>query len=330
MSSIKIDDIARLAGYSKATVSKVINNYPGISETTREKIMQVVKKYGFEPNIQARNLAGKKDKVIGIFILDKGGLGSYFFQYTIALIVEKAEEKNVKVLISLIKTSEEKIKIKQLIDNGTIQGAIVIGATLEEPELENIIESGYNLVIFDYKTETKLKNVFLINSNNYNGGKLAAKYLLEKGLKTVYHFAGQENKLAGLERKEGFLDELEGRGIVCKVLKGEFQLEIAKTIFTHMIKTGDIPEGIFCANDEMAIGCLEALAENGVSHKRVRLIGFDNNQISRLYRPRVTTIGYNLDKMAEKAVEAILRLIEGKKIKENIYNGELKIYERET
>lgn len=162
MSSIKIDDIARLAGYSKATVSKVINNYPGISETTREKIMQVVKKYGFEPNIQARNLAGKKDKVIGIFILDKGGLGSYFFQYTIALIVEKAEEKNVKVLISLIKTSEEKIKIKQLIDNGTIQGAIVIGATLEEPELENIIETGYNLVIFDYKTETKLKNVFLI------------------------------------------------------------------------------------------------------------------------------------------------------------------------
>ena len=97
-----------------------------------------------------------------------------------------------------------------------------------------------------------------------------------------------------------------------------------------MIKTGDIPEGIFCANDEMAIGCLEALAENEVSHTRVKLIGFDNNQISRLYRPRVTTIGYNLDKMAEKAVEAILRLIEGKKIKENIYNGELKIYERET
>ena len=131
MSSIKIDDIARLAGYSKSTVSKVINNYPGIPESTKEKIMKVIKKYEFEPNIQARNLAGKRDKVIGIFILDKGGLGSYFFQYIIALIVEKSEERDVKVLISLIKTSEEKIRIKQLIDNGTIQGAIIIGATLD-------------------------------------------------------------------------------------------------------------------------------------------------------------------------------------------------------
>ena len=158
MSFIKIDDIAKLAGYSKATVSKVINNYPGIPESTREKIMKIIKKYDFEPNIQARNLAGKRDKVIGIFIFDKGGLGSYFFQYTIALITEKAEEKNVKVLLSLVKNNEQKWKIKQLIDNGTIQGAIIIGATSNEPELENMIESDYNLVIFDYKTECKYKN----------------------------------------------------------------------------------------------------------------------------------------------------------------------------
>ena len=330
MSFIKIDDIAKLAGYSKGTVSKVINNYPGIPESTREKILKVIKKYEFEPNIQARNLAGKKEKVIGIFIFDKGGLGSYFFQYMIALIVEKAEERDVKVLISLVKTSEEKTKIKQLIDNGTIQGAIVIGVTLNEPELENMIEDEYKLVIFDYKAEHKAKNVFLINSNNYNGGKLAAKYLLKKGVKRIYHFAGQEEKLAGLEREEGFLDEIDGNGVLCKVLKGEFQLEIAKNIFDHMIKNGDIPEGIFCANDEMAIGCLEALAENGIDYKEIKMIGFDNNQISKLYRPRITTIGYNLDKMAEKAVESILQLIDGQKIKDNTYDGELKLYERET
>ena len=97
-----------------------------------------------------------------------------------------------------------------------------------------------------------------------------------------------------------------------------------------MIKNGDIPEGIFCANDEMAIGCLEALAENGIDYKEIKMIGFDNNQISKLYRPRITTIGYNLDKMAEKAVKSILQLIDGQKIKDNTYDGELKLYERET
>ncbi|MGL4654037.1 LacI family DNA-binding transcriptional regulator [Cetobacterium sp. ZOR0034] len=330
MSLIKIDDIAKLAGYSKATVSKVINNYPGIPESTRQKILKVIKKYEFEPNIQARNLAGKKEKVIGIFIFDKGGLGSYFFQYIIALIIEKAEEKDVKVLISLIKTEKQKVRIKQLIDNGTVQGAIVIGATLNEPELENIIQDEYKLVIFDYKAESNSKNVFFINSNNYEGGKLAAKYLLEKNLKTIYHFTGQENKLPSVQRKEGFLDEIDGNGVICKVLKGEFQLDIAKNIFNQIIKNGEIPEGIFCANDEMAIGCLEALADNGINYKNIKLIGFDNNQISSLYRPRITTIGCNLDKMAEKAVEAILELIEGGSIKKNVYNGELKLYERET
>lgn len=120
------------------------------------------------------------------------------------MITEKAEDKNVKILLSLVKNNEQKWKIKQLMDNGTIQGAIVVGVTSEEPELENMIENDYKMVIFDYKNSHPNKNIFLVNSNNYNGGKLAAKYLLNKKLKKIYHFAGQENKLAGIERKEGF------------------------------------------------------------------------------------------------------------------------------
>lgn len=330
MSSIKIDDIARLAGYSKSTVSKVINNYPGIPEKTREKILKVVKKYEFEPNIQARNLAGKKDKVIGVFVFDRSGLYGPFFQGIISILTEKAENKDLKILLSVAKNKDQKLKIKQLIDNGTIQGAVVIGATLEEPELESLIEAGYKLVIFDYQNEHRNKNVFLVNSNNYNGGKLAAKLLIDKGLKKIYHLAGDIKKLAGLEREEGFLDEIDGHGIICKVLNGEFKLEKAKEILDRELKKGNIPEGIFCANDEMAIGCIEALIENEIEYKNIKIIGFDNTQISSIYRPRITTISYNLDKMAEVAIEKIIMLIEEKEIKNNIYNGELTLHERET
>lgn len=327
---IKIDDIAKIAGYSKSTVSKVINNYPGIPEKTREKILKVIKKYEFQPNIQARNLAGKKDKVIGIFILDENGLASYFFQYVVSLITEKAENKNIRVLLSLIKSNDQKGRIKHLIDNGTIQGAIIVGLTSNEPEIESFIENDYKLVVFDYKTSHPCKNVFLVNSNNYNGGKLAAEYLLKKKLKKIYHFAGQENKLAGIEREEGFLDEIDGHGILCKVFKGEFKLEIARDLFSNELKRGEIPEGVFCANDDMAIGCIEALIENDIDYKKVEIIGFDNSQVSSLYRPKITTIGYNIENMAEKAVEAIITLMEDKKIENNVYNGELKIFERET
>lgn len=330
MSFIKIDDIAKLSGYSKATVSKVINNYPDIPERTKEKILQIIREYDFQPNTQARNLAGKKDIVIGIFVFDKNGLYGSFFQEMSSLIIEKAERRKIKVLISIIKTSKEKLRIKQLIDNGTIQGGIILGVKFDEPEIENFVESGYKLVVFDYQTSHKSKNIFLVNSNNFQGGRLATKYLIDEGAKKILHMAGDSGKLAGFDRREGFLEEIKDKKVEYEILEGKFRRASAYEIFKERLKKGDIPEGVFCANDDMAIGCIEAIRECGIDLEKIKIVGFDNSYIAQIYYPKITSISYNLEKMAEKALEALIDMILGKEKEENIYNGEVKIHKRET
>lgn len=293
--------------------------------------MKIIKKYDFQPNIQARNLAGIKDIIVGVFIFEETGMyKSSYFKELVALITEAAEEKNIKILISIVKDSESKMKIKSLMDNGMIQGAIVIGVKLDEPELEKILEQGYNLVIFDYKNTITYKNVFLINSNNYEGGRLAARYLLQKGIKKIFHLEGTQDKLAGLERKDGFLDEIDGHGVLYKILPGNFQFELGKKLLKDEIKNGNIPEGIFCANDEMALGCLEAIYEEKIEDRNIAVIGFDNTLISSLYRPKLTTIGYNSKKMSQKAIEIIEKMINKEEVEEFIYESEITLEKRDT
>lgn len=327
----KIDDVAKLSGFSKGTVSKVINNYPGVSKSTREKVLQAISDSGFEPNIQARKLAGIKDKVIGIFIFDRNGIyGSSYFQDLIALITEEAEAKALKVLVAVAKSSEQKWRIKQLIDNNTIQCAIVIGATLHEPELELLIEENYKLVVFDYQPHKHSNNCFIVDSNNYQGGALAGKYFFQTGAKNIFHLAGDFNKLAGIQRKNGFVNTLEDRGVKVKILKGDFTIQQAKHLLQIEIINDELPDAIFCANDEMAIGCLEALREHKLSNHDIRILGFDNTIISRLYNPKISSISYDKREMVRKAIIAADDLIADKILGQFSFHGELTLHIRDT
>lgn len=326
-----IEDIARISKFSKGTVSKVINNYPGVSEKTREKILQVIKDNHFVPNIQAQKLAGIKDKVMGVFIFDENGIyGSSYFQDLVSLLTEEAEEKELKVLVAIARNSQQKWKIKSLLDNNTIQCAVVIGATLHEPELEMIIEENYKVITFDYQPHKHSTSCFVVGSNNYNGGALAAKYLFQAGAQNIIHLAGDFNKLAGIQRKNGFVETLQSRGIIPKILKGNFTIQQAKRLFQLEIVNEELPDAVFCANDEMAIGCLEALKEHKIDEKKIRILGFDNTIISRLYNPRISSISYNKREMVQNAIQAADNLITDKPLPKFSFNGELTLHIRET
>lgn len=337
---IKIDDIARLAGVSIGTVSKVINGYHGVALETRNKVNQIIQEYGFEPNVHARNLAGKKDKVIGIFVLDPWGLHGAFYQVLIALIIDAAEKRDLRTVVSTIKTNKQKSKIKRMIDLGTISGAIVIGCLSDEPELEEYLAKGYKIVAFDYSNAHPSPNIVLVNSNNYDGARLATKYLKDLGLTKIYHFAGDQRKFAGTERKRGFCDELEGSDIEYKVFEGDFLRWKGDQLFKELVANNDVPQAIFCANDEMAIGCLHAMYALGMDFGQVRIIGYDDTEMSGMYRPSLSTVSYNLQGMARCAVRGMEDLIKVSEVtsaasatpapERQVYNGKLKLHIRDT
>lgn len=325
---------------SIGTVSKVINGYHGVALETRNKVNQLIAEYGFEPNVHARNLAGKKDKVIGIFVLDPWGLHGAFYQVLIALIIDAAEKRELRTIVSTIKTNKQKSKIKRMINLGTISGAIVIGCLSDEPELEEYAAKGYKIVAFDYSDAHPSPNMVLVNSNNYDGARLATRYLKDLGLTKIYHFAGDQLKFAGTERERGFLDELAGTDIEHKIFYGNFLRQRGEELFKELVANNDVPQGIFCANDEMAIGCLHAMYELNMDFRQVRIIGYDDTEMSQMYRPSLSTVSYNLEGMARCAIRGMEDLINAQEANPSaevtpaparqVYNGKLKLHIRDT
>ncbi|MGL6064465.1 MAG: LacI family DNA-binding transcriptional regulator [Fusobacteriaceae bacterium] len=331
---MKIEDIAKEAGVSKGTVSKVINEYPNISEKLKNKVNEIIKKNNFVPNNSARNLAGKKNKVLGLFIYDKGELKtSAFFQTFVGIAVDEAEKKGYSVLVSIIKSNETFEKVKHFYDSSIINGAIIIGMTRNIKELDELINRNYKIALIDYSDISLNKNTILINSNNYLGGELAAKHLVQKGCKNLLHISGDFDKFAGKKRAEGFENFCLNNNINYKILEASFNGFISKGIFKkYFEETENISDGIFCANDETAINIINFLDEIGIKPGFfLKIIGFDNIDLSTYISPKLTTIDVDLRTMAIQTINFLIKKIE-EKDNNNIYKYESKIelIERES
>ncbi|MBE3095028.1 MAG: LacI family DNA-binding transcriptional regulator, partial [Actinobacteria bacterium] len=153
-------DVAKLAGVSRSTVSRVVNNYSNVSVEAKEKVTKIIEKYGYVPHGPARTLAGKHNTIIGVFITNVN-LGNekfsvfhnaYYSPFT-AAIIDYADELGYNALVSITNNNSDFKKIRDLFYNRTLSGGIFIGAYNDLPEIYNLIKSGYKLVIIDQDQE---------------------------------------------------------------------------------------------------------------------------------------------------------------------------------
>ena len=151
-------EIAKIAGVSRSTVSRVINNYSNVSEETREKVLRVIKEHEYVPQASARMLAGSQNKVIGLFIIDliheEAGLKNritkspYYLEFT-SSVIETASEMDYLVLVHIIHSVAGYKKIKESFYNKTISGGIFIGQNDDDESIKTIIDRGYKVVLLD-------------------------------------------------------------------------------------------------------------------------------------------------------------------------------------
>lgn len=147
-------DIAKIAGVSRSTVSRVINNYSNVPEETRQKVLDVIKEYNYVPHASARLLAGYKNRIIGLFIIDiverKCGIKNritkspYYLEFT-SSVIEAASQKGYKVLVHIIHDESRYDEIKECFYNKTISGGIFIGENNGDLEIKKIIKDGYKV-----------------------------------------------------------------------------------------------------------------------------------------------------------------------------------------
>lgn len=308
-------EIAKLANVSRSTVSRVINNYSNVPEETREKVMEVINKYGYEPNQFAQVLAGKANKEIALCISDcdgartrwKGANSAYFLRL-IGELVSQGKDYGYTISVFVVSEPSELSKIENMYLSRSISGGVFVGFEYEMEAINELIAKGFNMVVIDPDSNMlQSENVSGIYSQNRNAGYMATKYLLENGQKKIAHICG-DDRISSRDRIIGFKRAMQEAGYdeKCLVIEaGNFNSGDSYAAAVKILKAGI--RAIFAGNDSMAIAAMRAASDMQLKvPEDVRIIGCDYNAFYRDLGYNLTSIEISLYEIAKAALQSVI------------------------
>ncbi|CAM2776443.1 LacI family DNA-binding transcriptional regulator [Dellaglioa algida] len=308
MQNPKLDDVAELAGVSKTTVSRVLNNRGYLSEKTVKKVRDAVKTLNYQPNDVARQLFSKETKLIGLIFPT---IANPFFGQLAYQLETQLFNKGYKVLIGNSKNDPEKevSYLRKLMAN-QVDG-LIVGAHNED--IEEYHNTNLPIVAID-----RIMNgdIPVVSSDNYKGGKMATELLLEHGATSIVHTNGPYDlETPARDRRRAYEQIMSEHGLPAVTYTIDFnwteaeKTKVIKGIFEDLKRV----DGIFASNDTDASLIIKIAREYG---KRVPedllVVGYDGTDVVRLFKPELTTIVQPIELMANTAVDILMKKIEGK------------------
>jgi LacI family transcriptional regulator len=316
---ITIHDIAKKLNISASTVSRALNNNPIISETTRKRIKKTAKEMGYRPNILAANFRTKRTNTIGVIV---PLINRHFFSSVISGIEDVAYKNGFAVTISQSNDNFEKEdKIAHTLFANRVDGLILsIGMkTTTFDHLKLFSEKNIPLVFFDRVVEEIDAHRIVVD--DFGGGYLATKHLIEGGAKKIAHIGGPLNLKIYKNRQEGFCKALKEAGLKIDeelIINNSLTHADGTKAIKNLIQNNELPDAIFCANDTTALSTIIYLREKGIKvPDEITIVGFSNEPFSELVTPSISTIKQPGFLMGKKAAELIINQINNKKAKPN-------------
>ncbi|MEK0312459.1 LacI family DNA-binding transcriptional regulator [Cohnella sp. 56] len=333
-------EIARLAGVSRSTVSRVINNYANVPPETRRKVMEVIEAHRYVPNLSAQVLAGKRTRTIGLFVIEAGRIsGDMLTNLLLASVVEHASSRGYYVLTYIIRNTSDKENVRGVKDifyQRRIDGGIFIGAANEEPFIEELIAEGFTVGIVDQHLPGRQEpNRIIANFDNDRGMQLAVGYLHELGHRDIGIINGDLNRYSGVDKYERFLSAMQEYGLQVReqwVRPGAFHEEAGYQAALKLLKEADpLPTAMIMANDSVAFGAIRAFQEAGLSvPDDMSVIGFDDHALSARYKPALTTVAIDFGEMMSSLTDYVIGHIEGNEASSARYMSHSKLIRRES
>ncbi|MCJ8008682.1 LacI family DNA-binding transcriptional regulator [Lederbergia wuyishanensis] len=323
MASIK--DVAKLAGVSVATVSRVLNNKGYVGVDTREKVENAIQTLNYKPNEVARSLFKKQSKTIGLLL---PSIMNPFFPELSRAVEDVAADLGYNVI--LCNTDGNKEKEQRYLDmllQKYVDGIIFTTTSLDPDMLQQL---QIPIVCMDRKVSTNITTVVV---NNKKGAQLATQFLLDKGCKRVAHIRGPENVYTAKERLEGYLDIVKNKEWFKEsyIVNGQYGMEKAIEATLELLQTNPEIDGIFAANDTTAIGAMKAAHQIGLRiPEDISIIGFDGIALSKSTIPELTTVAQPIYEIGKKAASLLVQLIDGNSIQQNLFTLDVKLIERHS
>jgi LacI family transcriptional regulator len=298
---ITIKDVAQRAGVSITTVSYVLNGKGHISEATRRSVLAAAEELNYHPNAHARHLKRRRTRTIGVFI---GALGGLFYEE----ILEGIHTAILQTDYELIVCPESRAP-SRILSNRQVDAAIIFDVKIPDSLLASLAWKRFPIVTFDRELEAEC--VFPVLIDNPSGARDVFYHLYNQGVSSLTFVAGSPDSFDNAERQEAFLSEAEQRGLGVRCYQGYFTEASGYQVAQEIIASRDLPEAVFCANDQMAIGFLQAMREHGLrAPQDVALVGFDDIAVARYLQPPLTTVRVSRSDWGGQAVVRLIDFLE--------------------
>ncbi len=300
-----IKDVAKEAGVSLMTVSRVINNKEHIASATREKVQAAIKKLNYMPNLSARNLVLQKADFLGLVVPD---ISNPFFGDLVKASEKIAKDRGYSVILGDsdgdVTAETEYIEAFR----GRMCEAIILVAPRVEDSVLQELNSKIPLILVDRKIDDE--EIIQVYLDNAAGAYSAVKHLLDLGHRRIGFVMGPENVPNSHRRKAGYIDALKEYGLEFDPeleFQGEFKVETGKEAFEKFVTMKDPPTAVFNSNDLMAFGFVIAARDAGYSiPEDFSVVGFDDIFLSSLMEPALTTVRYPFVEMGTQAINMLL------------------------
>jgi DNA-binding LacI/PurR family transcriptional regulator len=310
-----LDEVARLAGVSRATVSRVVNGSPLVTEATRKAVEESIRTLGYVPNRAARALVTRRTDTIALVVSEPEAraFSDPFFRTIVRGISSSVEDTDLQLLLLFAQGQREQAKVERYLRQGHVDGVILMSLHGNDP-LPRALTGAHIPTVLSGRPRPGERLPY-VDADNRGGARAATRYLLESGRRAIATITGPLDMTTGIDRFDGYKDALDDAGAdhgTGLVAHGDFSEESAALATGQLLRRRPDLDALFVASDPMAFGALRTLRALGRRvPDDVAVVGFDDVADAAGHDPPLTTVRQPLVEMTRELTELLLRRMEG-------------------
>jgi DNA-binding LacI/PurR family transcriptional regulator len=314
---VTINDVARAAGVSPSTVSRVLSDHPKISPNTKQRVRKAIKELNYHPNTIARSLARNTTHTIGVILNTEADLlmRNTFFIQALTGVSVYAREKGYHVMFAFNKNEDEDLAIaKSYLSGRSVDGIILFTSRIRDRCIEYLKKNRFPFSVIGRPDDAQ--DVLWVDNDNFHATYQVTNYLIGRGHSVIGFMGGPPSLRVSVDRYEGFKKAMSVHDLSLnkEIIhdNGDFSEEYGYDCMGKMLevsaRSGRMPDAVVTCDDMQAIGALKAMEVHGI--RNISIIGFNNTPLGYFQNPRLTSVDVNADKLGYYSAKLLVDCLE--------------------